>query len=79
MSSFQVFPPIKTLDELKEKIRFLKRERLRSGYVKLSHDNETPHSAGKTKDWLEKYKWEVLQHPPHSPDLLPPDFCLFGP
>jgi histone-lysine N-methyltransferase SETMAR len=24
-------------------------------------------------------KWEVLQHPPHSPDLAPSDFHLFGP
>jgi histone-lysine N-methyltransferase SETMAR len=28
---------------------------------------------------LQKWKWEVLQHPPHSPDLAPSDFYLFGP
>jgi histone-lysine N-methyltransferase SETMAR len=28
---------------------------------------------------LQKRKREVLQHPPHSPDLAPSDFYLFGP
>jgi histone-lysine N-methyltransferase SETMAR len=28
---------------------------------------------------LQKEKWEVLQHPPYSPDLAPSDFYLFGP
>jgi len=70
---------IETLKKLKEKIRFKRRGQLRSGNVKLLHDNATPHSAGKTKAWLEKYKWEVLEHPPYSPDLAPSDFFLFGP
>ena len=26
---------------------------------------------------LEKYGWEVLPHPPYSPNLSPPDFDLF--
>ncbi|KAL4136258.1 hypothetical protein QTP88_007809 [Uroleucon formosanum] len=68
---------IETLEKLKEKIRFKRRGQLRSGNVKLLHDNATPHSAGKTKAWLEKYNWEVLKHPPYSPDLAPSDFfCL---
>jgi hypothetical protein len=25
------------------------------------------------------YNWEVLDHPPYSPDLAPSDFHLFGP
>jgi hypothetical protein len=28
---------------------------------------------------LQKRKWEVLQHPSHSPDLAPSDFYLLGP
>jgi hypothetical protein len=28
---------------------------------------------------LQIRKWEVLQHPPHRPDLAPSDFYLFGP
>jgi histone-lysine N-methyltransferase SETMAR len=26
---------------------------------------------------LEKYGWQVLPHPPYSPDMSPPDFDLF--
>jgi hypothetical protein len=28
---------------------------------------------------LQKRRWEVLQHPPHSPDPAPSDFYLFRP
>jgi hypothetical protein len=28
---------------------------------------------------LQRYNWEVLDHPPYSPDLEPSDFHLFGP
>lgn len=36
------------------------------------------HIAGTTRMWLDHYNWEVLDHPSHSPDLLPSDFHLFG-
>jgi len=26
---------------------------------------------------LEKFKWDILDHPPYSPDLAPSDFHLF--
>jgi len=45
----------------------------------LLHDNATPHTAAQTREWLERYKWDVLCHPPYSPDLAPSDFYLFGP
>jgi hypothetical protein len=28
---------------------------------------------------LQRYNWEVLYHPPYSPDLAPSNFLLFGP
>jgi hypothetical protein len=28
---------------------------------------------------LLKLKWDVLPHPPYSPDLAPSDYRLFGP
>jgi histone-lysine N-methyltransferase SETMAR len=53
----------------------IRRERpglLRRGV--LLHDNARPHSRE-----LWRYNWEVLDHPPYSPDLARSDFHLFGP
>ena len=49
---------------------------LSSGIV-LIHDNARPHCAYVTKDLLKKFKWEVFDHPPYSPDPAPSDFHLF--
>ncbi|GBM94358.1 hypothetical protein AVEN_166711-1 [Araneus ventricosus] len=38
-----------------------------SGGVILLHDNT--HTARKTKELLQKFKWEVWIHPPYSLDL----------
>ncbi len=43
----------------------------------FSQDNVTPHTAKVTKKLLEQFRWEVLSHPPQSPDLAPSDFHLF--
>jgi hypothetical protein len=34
-------------------------------------------SAHVTTALLEKFKWDILDHPPNSPDLTPSDFHLF--
>ncbi|GFO28094.1 histone-lysine N-methyltransferase SETMAR [Plakobranchus ocellatus] len=67
-----------TLDRRKEAIRRKRPGLLRRGVV-LQHDNATPHSANLTQQWLQRYGWEILPHPAHSPDLAPSDFHLFGP
>ncbi|GFO41719.1 histone-lysine N-methyltransferase SETMAR [Plakobranchus ocellatus] len=67
-----------TLDRLKEAIRRKRPGLLRRGIV-LQHDNATPHSANLTQQWLQRYGWEILPHPAHSPDLALFDFHLFGP
>src|SRR5215469_9882069 len=66
-----------TLDRLRSAIR-KKRPGLLSSGVILLHDNATPHTATVTQDWLTRQYWEVLDHPPYSPDLAPSDFHLFG-
>ena len=43
----------------------------------ILHDNALPHKSNVVKELLEGYGWEVLEHPPYSPDLSPPDFDLF--
>ena len=43
----------------------------------ILHNNASPHKTNVVKELLESYQWEVLDHPPYSPDLSPPDFDLF--
>ena len=53
-----------------------KRSRL-NNEVLLQHDNARPHVAKMTKSVIEELGWEILPHPPYSPDLAPTDFHLF--
>lgn len=41
------------------------------------HDNARPHIAKPVKNYLEGQNWEVLHHPPYSPDIAPSDYYLF--
>ena len=45
--------------------------------VILQHDNTRPHVAKPVKTYLETLKWEMLPHPPYSPDIAPSDYNLF--
>mgnify|MGYP003334104996 CR=1 FL=1 len=51
--------------------------RERHDKVILLHDNARPHVAQPVKTYLETLKWEVLPHPPYSPDIAPSDYYLF--
>ncbi|GFS19726.1 histone-lysine N-methyltransferase SETMAR [Elysia marginata] len=59
-----------TLDTLREAIRRKCPGQLTNGVI-LQHDNATPHTTQVTQGWLKKYGWEIVSHPPHSPDLAP--------
>ncbi|GFO49983.1 histone-lysine N-methyltransferase SETMAR [Plakobranchus ocellatus] len=67
-----------TLYRLRHVVR-RKRPRLLGSGVVLQHDNAIPHMAKYTKEWLERYWWNIIPHPAHSPDLAPSDCHLFGP
>jgi transposase len=43
----------------------------------LLRDNARPHTAHATIDVLETLKFELLSHPPYSPDLVPSDFHFY--
>ena len=45
--------------------------------VLLQHDNARPHIANMTKMATKKLGYEVLPHPPYSPDLALSDYQLF--
>jgi [histone H3]-lysine36 N-dimethyltransferase SETMAR len=45
--------------------------------VLLLQDNARPHVAKKTQMKLTELDWEVLPHPPYSPDIAPSDYHLF--
>ncbi|CAK9801870.1 Histone-lysine N-methyltransferase SETMAR [Anthophora plagiata] len=48
----------------------------RKGVV-FHHDNARPHTSLMTRQKLRELGWEVLMHPPYSPDLAPSDYHLF--
>jgi len=47
--------------------------------VLLLHDNTCLHTAAHTLETLKQLKWEAMEHPAYSPNLVPSDFHLFGP
>ena len=55
-----------------------KRPHLRNTRVLLQQDNARPHTAGFTQDAIRELGWELLPHPPYSPDLAPSDYYLFA-
>jgi len=42
-----------------------------------SYINVRPLASGAVSEILEKYGWQVLPHPPYSPDMSSPAFDLF--
>lgn len=61
-------------DALKEKRA---KTETRHDRVIFQHDNARPHVAKVVQEELKEQKWEVLPHPPYSPDIAPSDYHLF--
>lgn len=64
------------LDHLKEEIG-KKRPHLAKKKVLFHQDNAPPHKSMKTMSKLAELHFELLPHPPYSPDLAPCDYYLF--
>ncbi|GBP21165.1 Histone-lysine N-methyltransferase SETMAR [Eumeta japonica] len=47
--------------------------------VVFHHDNARANTFSATQQILREFAWNVLMHPPYSPDLAPSDFHLFRP
>jgi histone-lysine N-methyltransferase SETMAR len=61
------------LTRLDDKIRE-KRSGLQKKNIIFHQDNATAHKSVLV---MENLHYELLEHPPYSPDLAPSDFCLF--
>ncbi|KAG5318537.1 MOS1T transposase, partial [Pseudoatta argentina] len=46
-------------------------------FQRYPEDNARPHVAASTTALLNQFSWDVLTHPPYSPDLAPSDYHLF--
>jgi histone-lysine N-methyltransferase SETMAR len=44
----------------------------------LLQENATPHRHRDVQNLMQRSGWEVLAHPPYSPDLAPCDYWLFS-
>jgi histone-lysine N-methyltransferase SETMAR len=65
---------VETIQNLRQRVCQVRRLTLQ---ILLLHDNARPHTARATIDALETLKFEVLSHPPYSPELAPCDFHFF--
>lgn len=65
------------LMRLKQAIQEKRPELINRKGVVFHHDNARPHTSLVTRQKLREFGWEVLMHPPYSPDLAPSDFHLF--
>jgi len=46
--------------------------------VSLLHDNARSHAARLTQDLLVSFGWDIVTHPPYSPNLPTSDYHLFN-
>jgi histone-lysine N-methyltransferase SETMAR len=59
---------VQTLNKLR---RALREKRPKKKTVILQHDNSRPHTARLNWQTIQKNGWELLSHPPYSPNLVP--------
>ena len=64
------------LDQLDQKIRE-KRPGLSKKKIIFHHDNAPAHTSRVSMAKINELRYELLPHPPYSPDLAPSDFHLF--
>ena len=67
---------VEVLRKLRAKLAEKRPGKLHRGIL-FHHDNTPAHSSQIVRDVLREFRWELLPHPPYSPDLAPSDFFLF--
>ena len=44
----------------------------------ILHNNARSHTAAAVTDLLHRWQWEIVEHPPYSPDMSPCDYNVFA-
>jgi histone-lysine N-methyltransferase SETMAR len=65
------------LDRLRDALAEKRPALLNRNKLILHQDNARPHTAKLTQQKIRALGWEVLPHPPYSPDIAPSDYHLF--
>jgi len=65
------------LDKLNDSLKQKRPELINRKGVVFHQDNARPHTSLVTRQKLLQLGWDVLPHPPYSPDLAPSDYYLF--
>ena len=63
--------------KLEEAIKEKRRELANHKGIEFHHDNAGSHTSLATRTKLLELGWEVMSHPPYSPDLARSDYHLF--
>ena len=66
----------RVLEDVHHHLRHRRRGKKSRGIL-LHQDNARPHTARRTKEKIDQLHWELLPHPPYSPDLALSDYALF--
>ena len=78
---YELLKPGETINRERHRTQLIRLKRAiaekRPEYATRHHDNARTHVAISVKNYLENSGWEVLPHPPYSPDLAPSDYHLF--
>ncbi|CAK9803058.1 Mariner Mos1 transposase [Anthophora quadrimaculata] len=65
------------LEKLREALAEKRPGLVNRNNVIFHHDNARPHVAKSVTKKLSKFNWEILPHPPYSPDIASSDYHLF--
>ena len=65
------------LRSVRQSIKEKRRDKIRRGIL-LHQDNVLVHTSQVSMDAAKEYGYELVPHPPYSPDLAPSDYHLFG-
>jgi histone-lysine N-methyltransferase SETMAR len=65
------------LDRVNECLKGKRLHLVKRKWVVFHQDNARPHASKMTQQKIKELNWEILDHPPYSPDLAPSNYNLF--